>query len=157
MALNFLTLQILLLGRESELTFHLTVKLRCRICVYFIRSTGICKNREWHVQLEYFQNYESISFIEFVFFSYGWTSALNFFFSFHNPGSLKIPIQSFPKIASKAFFSPLNFYLSFDKLTIHTPQQKDSNLYFTISVTDLMNFGRSLMFMGDIILLILKK
>ena len=98
--------------------------------------------------------------------SYGWTTSalIFFFFPYHNPGSLKDSIQSFSKAASKPFFSPFNFsicvclslFFFFDKLTIHTPQQNDSNLYFTFSLTDLMNFDSSLMFMGDAILFILR-
>ena len=51
------------------------------------------------------------------------------------------------------FFSlSLSFSLSSNKLTILTPQQKDGNLYFKSSLTDMMNFDSSFIFMTDIIL-----
>ena len=159
--LSLLKVQILLLGRGSELIFHLTAELRCGIYMRFILSKGIHKNREKHTWLENFQNYESISSIEFVFLL--WLDNISsdfffFFFSYPKHGLGKCTIQSFPKGTAKAFlflffFSLfLSLSLSSNKLTILTPQQKDGNLYFKSSLTDMMNFDCSFIFMTDIIL-----
>lgn len=77
-------------------------------------------------------------------------------FASPNPGSLKAPIQSFPKRTFHAFlFSPL--FLSF---SIHCQyshySRKNCNLHVTIFLTESMSVDRTFVFMGDAILFILE-
>lgn len=87
--------------------------------------------------------------------SCAWTTLALIVFASPNPGSLKAPIQSFPKGVHPFLFSPL--FLSF---LIHCQyshySRKNHNLHFTIFLTESMSVGRTFIFMRDVVLFILE-